>query len=198
MIVGPAIPSAITFMCWGASARANSSRTIAWCVYGAPWPPYSSGHVSPAYPASYSLRLHSLPGSPGRFTASHSRTSARKAASSGPSRRSIAATLQPSCCRDDPDSATGGRLAPQRHAGARRARDEPALVVEHVALGEADRPTAADHASACEELPRPERPQEVDLQLERRERLAVLEGREEGRAHRGVGQVAENPAVDRA
>ena len=48
MIVGPAIPSAITFMWLGASARANSSSTIAWWLYGAPRPPYSSGHVRPA------------------------------------------------------------------------------------------------------------------------------------------------------
>ena len=32
----------------GASARAHSSRRIAWCEYEAPWPPYSLGHVSPA------------------------------------------------------------------------------------------------------------------------------------------------------
>jgi hypothetical protein len=30
MIVGPAIPSPITPMCGGASARANSSSAIAW------------------------------------------------------------------------------------------------------------------------------------------------------------------------
>jgi hypothetical protein len=48
MIVGPAIPRPITPMCDGASARANSSRTIAWWLYGALLPPYSSGQVSPA------------------------------------------------------------------------------------------------------------------------------------------------------
>jgi hypothetical protein len=35
-------------MCGGASARANSSSAIAWWLYGAPLPPYSSGQVSPA------------------------------------------------------------------------------------------------------------------------------------------------------
>ena len=48
MIVGPAMPRPITPTCGGASARAISSRKIAWCVYGAPPPPYSFGHVSPA------------------------------------------------------------------------------------------------------------------------------------------------------
>ena len=36
MIVGPAMPSPITPRCCGASARANSSRKIAWWLYGAP------------------------------------------------------------------------------------------------------------------------------------------------------------------
>jgi hypothetical protein len=48
MIVGPAIPSAITFMCCGASCRANSSSWIAWWLYGSLRPPYSTGHVIPA------------------------------------------------------------------------------------------------------------------------------------------------------
>ena len=48
MIVGPAMPSPITPRCGGASARAISSRKIAWWLYGAPAPPYSFGHVSPA------------------------------------------------------------------------------------------------------------------------------------------------------
>ena len=48
MIVGPAMPSPITPTCGGASARAISSRKIAWCVYGAPPPPYSFGQVRPA------------------------------------------------------------------------------------------------------------------------------------------------------
>ena len=59
MIVGPAMPSPITPRCDGASARAVSSRKIAWWLYGAPAPPYSFGQVRPAYPAAPSLRLHS-------------------------------------------------------------------------------------------------------------------------------------------
>jgi len=48
MIVGPAIPMPITPRCDGASARASSSRKIAWWLYGALAPPYSFGHVRPA------------------------------------------------------------------------------------------------------------------------------------------------------
>ena len=54
-----------------------------------------------------------------------------------------------------------------------------------------------DDAAARDEAARPERAQEVDLQLERRERLAGLERRER-HPHRRVGEVAEDPAVDRA
>src|SRR5438067_5392709 len=94
MIVGPAMPSAITFMWFGAPALANSSSAIAWWLYGSPRPPYSSGHVRPAKPASNSLRLHARPGSAGRFSASHARTRSRKAASSGLSCRSTTQNLE--------------------------------------------------------------------------------------------------------
>src|SRR5262245_42306050 len=103
MIVGPAIPMPMTPMCGGASARAISSRKMACCVYRAPPPPYSSGQMSPTYPASYRDRLHARisgasnrvapprwPCSPGgRFSSSQARRSVRNAASSGVSRRSI-------------------------------------------------------------------------------------------------------------
>ena len=48
MIVGPAMPSPITPRWDGASARAISSRKIAWWLYGADAPPYSLGQVRPA------------------------------------------------------------------------------------------------------------------------------------------------------
>src|SRR6266487_2480406 len=87
MIVGPAMPIPITFTWGGASARANSSSAIASWLYGAPCPPYSSGHERPTKPASYNRRLHSRPGFAGRFAASHSRMRERNAASSGLSRK---------------------------------------------------------------------------------------------------------------
>ena len=88
MIVGPAMPSPMTPMCPGASARANSSNRIAWCVYGAPWPPYSCGQVSPAKPASYIFRLHTRGSSAGRFAWSQARTSLAEGGLVGESRRS--------------------------------------------------------------------------------------------------------------
>ena len=57
---------------------------------------------------------------------------------------------------------------------------------------------ALDDLAARDQLPGPERAQEVDLQLERRERLARLERREERHPHRRVGEVAEDAAVERA
>src|SRR5437773_4695213 len=94
MIVGPAMPRAITFMWLGAPAFANSSSTIAWWLYGAPRPPYSWGQVSPAKPASYIFRLQARPASAGRLSASHERTCSRKAASSWLSRRSTSQNLE--------------------------------------------------------------------------------------------------------
>src|SRR5215210_7288478 len=96
------------------------------------------------------------------------------------------------------DSAPARCVASKRHAGARRARYQPALLVEHVALGHRDAAAALDDAAVRDQPPGPERAQEVDLQLERGERLSRLEGREVRRAHGGVGEVAEDAAVDRA
>src|SRR4051812_43739525 len=106
MIVGPAMPTPIGFEWIGASARASSSSTIAWWLHVRPRPPYSSGHVVPARPASRSLRLHSGPCSAGRFASSHSRTSVRKAASSGVSRR-FTGSLYAETGHDGADPAAG-------------------------------------------------------------------------------------------
>ena len=61
MRVGPACmtPTKFTLM-YGASARAYSSRYTSCCVTGRPCPPYSFGQLTPAYPASCSLRCHSV------------------------------------------------------------------------------------------------------------------------------------------
>src|SRR5690348_3028064 len=122
MIVGPAIPSAITFMWFGAPAFANSSSTIAWWLYGSPRPPYSRGQVSPAKPAPYIRRLQSGPGSAGRLSPSQERTRSRNAASSGLSRRSTSQNLE-----DDHRSDRLGRLhlrqRPRRFVERNPARD---------------------------------------------------------------------------
>src|SRR5215208_3761866 len=135
MIVGPAIPIPITPMWPGASVRAISSRKIAWWLYGAPEPPYSFGHVRPAYPASPSLRLHSRSASSkrrpprlfdasGRFCAMNSRTSCRKAASSWVSRSSTEGSYAP----DDSDPAVRLRSSRSRCSVCRRSRRGRGLI----------------------------------------------------------------------
>src|SRR5206468_4599660 len=89
-------------------------------------------------------------------------------------------------------------LAPQGHAGAHRARDESLLRVGHVALHEADRPPRLHGARRRDESPAPERPQEVDLQLEGGEALSFIKGRGVRRPHRGIGDIADDPAMERA
>jgi hypothetical protein len=76
--------------------------------------------------------------------------------------------------------------------------DQALLVVDHAALGQADGLPAGDDGAAGDQRPRPERPEVIDLQLERRERLALGQRREERHPHRGVDEVAEDPAVDRS
>src|SRR5438132_1599686 len=75
---------------------------------------------------------------------------------------------------------------PQRHARARRFRDETALLIGDAALREADRLPALHHAPFGDEQAGPHRPQEIDLQLQRREALAVLERARIGESHRRI------------
>ena len=59
-------------MCGGASARAISSRKIAWCVYGAPPPPYCLG---PGQPRIAGVEERMAPGAHRRLVESGSATS---------------------------------------------------------------------------------------------------------------------------
>src|SRR5262249_29255998 len=72
------------------------------------------------------------------------------------------------------------------------------LLVEDVALDEPDGASGLDHAAERAELPPHDGLHEVDLELERREALAELELARVGDAHRRVGDVAEDAAVERA
>src|SRR5438477_9283298 len=74
-------------------------------------------------------------------------------------------------------SASGGLGAPQRHDGGAGPGDEPPLLVHDVALDEPDRAAALHDAPGGRELPRPDGLQEVDLELQRGERLALGEPR---------------------
>src|SRR5205807_8457164 len=76
--------------------------------------------------------------------------------------------------------------------------DAPHLIVHEVALDETDRAAAIHYAPGGGELPHPDGLQEVDLELQRGERLALGEPRRPGHAHRRVGDVAEDAAVDGA
>src|SRR5207302_7797998 len=76
----------------------------------------------------------------------------------------------------DPSAALA-RLAAKGHAGAHRAGDEPLVWVGHVAFHEADRPPRLHSARRRHEAAAPERPQEVDLQLEGGEALAFIKRR---------------------
>src|SRR5688572_23906161 len=68
-------------------------------------------------------------------------------------------------------------VSAERHARTRGVRDQALTGVDDAALGESDRPATRDHLPVGEQCPRPEGAQVVDLQLERRERLAFLERR---------------------
>src|SRR3990172_11812298 len=89
-------------------------------------------------------------------------------------------------------------LAPQRHAGARGASDQSVFLIVDVALDEPHRAPALDEAPRGRDPAGPDRFQEIDLELQRGECLALVERRGVRHAHAGVGQVAEDPAVDRA
>src|SRR5438309_8995146 len=95
----------------------------------------------------------------------------------------------------DPTSTSFTRPVTESHACAHRARDQSALRVGHVALRQPDRPAGLHHARGGGEYAGAERPQEVDLELERGEGFALAEGRGVGDAHRRVGDVAEDATV---
>src|SRR6266849_2717177 len=89
-------------------------------------------------------------------------------------------------------------IAAQRQAGAGRLRDQPASVVGHRAFGEADGLPALDDDAVGDEMRLFDGSEKVDLELQRREALALFERRGVRHAHRRVGDVAEDPAVQRA
>src|SRR6266849_531366 len=92
---------------------------------------------------------------------------------------------------------TGGLLPAEGHAGAHGMRHE--LAVAHdVALDERHSASAALDVPARFESTRPHGAQEVDLDLERRVRLALAQRGHEGPAHRRVGDCRENAPLHRA
>src|SRR5439155_22278432 len=91
-----------------------------------------------------------------------------------------------------------GLLAPQGHAGAGGASYQPVLVVVNVALDEPHRVAALHDPSRGHQAPRPHGLEKIDLELERGEGLALVERGRVGHAHGGIGQIAEDSAVEGA
>src|SRR5713101_4978584 len=86
----------------------------------------------------------------------------------------------------------------ERHSGAGGARHQSVLVVVDVALDEAHRVAALHDPPRGYEPSRPHGLEEIDLELEGGEGLALVKGGGIGHAHGGIGEVAENSAVERA
>lgn len=89
-------------------------------------------------------------------------------------------------------------LSPKRHARAARARHQGAFVIYNVAFGHTNGPALLDHPPGCGEFGLPYRLQEIDLQLQRGERLTIIEGAGISNPHGGVGDVAQDPAMQRS
>ena len=154
MIVGPAMPRPITPRCGGASARAISSRKIAWWLYGAPraavllrpGQPGVAGLVQLPAPVASGLLEAPRRTSSVRFVSIHARSSARNAASSGVSRRSME-RLYPVGNRATIASASA------EHAELRHVGGEPALL-EPCHLGVANqRAQGRVHARSQQDSP---------------------------------------------
>src|SRR5215468_6818664 len=93
---------------------------------------------------------------------------------------------------------TFGLGAAQGHAGARGARHQAAVLVDHIALDEPDRVAAFHQAAGGDEPPGADGFEEVDLQLEGGEGLVAIQRGGVGHPHGGVGDVAQDAAMQRA
>ena len=99
----------------------------------------------------------------------------------------------------DPNDRRSARVAFSALGHARRGGvgDEGAALVGDPAVAERDRPPRLDHLADRGQPSAPDRLEEVDLQLDGRERVTFREQGDAGAAHRAVGEVAEDPAVQR-
>src|SRR6266446_5158492 len=75
---------------------------------------------------------------------------------------------------------------------------QPILVVVDIALDQAYRVPGLDNPARRGQPPGPDGLEEVDLELERGEGLALVEGGGIRHPHGGIGQIAQDAAVDRA
>src|SRR6266851_4036260 len=82
-----------------------------------------------------------------------------------------------------------------RQAGRRRARHEPALLVQHVGLAEHQGLLHLDDPADRPNAPRDHRPDEVDLELDGRVPDAVLLKGRQRHPHRRVRDLRDDPAL---
>src|SRR5580765_4018473 len=94
--------------------------------------------------------------------------------------------------------ATGGFFATEDQAGGTGFGDELSVFVGDFAFDIADSAAALDDTAFGAEFGFANRPQIVDFEFDRRERFLGREGAGESKAHGGVGDVAENSAMQRA
>src|SRR2546423_3452951 len=85
-----------------------------------------------------------------------------------------------------------------RHAGRRRPCHQAVLVVQHVRLAEQQRLAQVDDPAHGPQPAFDHRPQEVDLQLDRRVPHPVWLERGQRHPHSGVGDLSDHPALDDA
>lgn len=86
----------------------------------------------------------------------------------------------------------------QSHACTRGAAYQSTLGIGQIALDQSDGASALDDIGRGRQARLPDWTEEIDLQFERGECLLVLQRAGVGETHRGVGQVAQDPAVDSA
>src|SRR6266850_2754845 len=96
------------------------------------------------------------------------------------------------------DSAPRRLFAGQGQTSAARASDEASGLIHDVAFDETHGLAALDEVPLGTESGLPDRFEEVDLELERGEALSLFQRRRVGDAHRGICDVAKNPAVKRS
>src|SRR5512145_2601171 len=90
------------------------------------------------------------------------------------------------------------RFSPQHRAGRGSARHQFSRLVDDVAFDHPHRPPAVRHLGPGRKLFIEHGPQEIDLELQRRERLPRFQRGRKGVPHRRVGKVAQNSAVHRS
>jgi hypothetical protein len=86
----------------------------------------------------------------------------------------------------------------QGHAGAGCSRYQAALGIGHIALDQSDGASALDNVGRGREASLPDRTEEIDLEFQGGECLIRIQRAGVGETHSGIGEVAQDSAVDGA